>query len=52
VIDVTPEGLLLVEIAPDTTAEEVIRKTGAPLKVAENLRGITLENSPNQPVGA
>jgi 3-oxoacid CoA-transferase subunit B len=52
VIDVTPEGLLLVEIAPDTTAEEVIEKTGAPLKIDDNLRGITLENNPNQPVGA
>ncbi len=52
VIDVTPEGLLLVEIAPDTTAEEVIQKTGAPLKVSDTVRGIMLETSHNQPVGA
>ncbi len=52
VIDVTPEGLVLVEIAPDTTAEEVIQKTGAPLKVSDTVRGIMLETSHNQPVGA
>lgn len=52
VIDVTPDGLVLVEIAPDTTAEEVVQKTGAPLKISENLRGITLETSHDQPVGA
>jgi 3-oxoacid CoA-transferase subunit B len=52
VIDVTPDGLVLVEVAPDVTAEEVVEKTGAPLTVPENLRGITLENSHDQPVGA
>lgn len=52
VIDVTPEGLVLVETAPDVTPEEVIEKTGAPLKVAENVRGIILETSHDQPVGA
>jgi 3-oxoacid CoA-transferase subunit B len=31
VIDVTPEGLVLREIAPGTTVEEVRRKTGAVL---------------------
>lgn len=52
VIDVTPEGLVLAEIAPDVTAEEVVQKTGAPLKVPENVKGITLETSHDQPVGA
>ncbi|HEX2915625.1 MAG TPA: CoA transferase subunit B [Chloroflexia bacterium] len=52
VIDVTPEGLVLVEVAPEVTAEEVQQKTGAPLSIAQNLRGVTLENNPNQPVGA
>ncbi len=37
VIDVTPEGLLLQEIATDTTVEEVIAKTAAPLIPAENM---------------
>ena len=33
VIDVTPAGFQLVEIAPDTTVEAVQKATGAPLKV-------------------
>ncbi|HEX4912320.1 MAG TPA: 3-oxoacid CoA-transferase subunit B [Vicinamibacterales bacterium] len=37
VIDVTPEGLLLREIAEDTTLDAVIKATGATLKVAEPL---------------
>ncbi len=31
VIDVTPRGLVLVEIAPDVSVEDVVRATGAPL---------------------
>jgi 3-oxoacid CoA-transferase subunit B len=31
VIDVTPQGLVLREIAPETTVEEVTRLTGAAL---------------------
>ncbi len=37
VIDVTPEGLLLREIASDTTLDAVIKATGAKLTVAEPL---------------
>ena len=33
VIDVTPGGLVLREVAPGVTAEEVVRSTGAPLEV-------------------
>ena len=35
VIDVTPEGLVLREIAADTTVDEVKAATGAPLIVGE-----------------
>ncbi|MPN43417.1 Acetate CoA-transferase subunit beta [bioreactor metagenome] len=38
VIDVTPEGLVLREVAPGVTADEVIAKTEAPLTVAADLR--------------
>jgi 3-oxoacid CoA-transferase subunit B len=38
VIDVTPEGLVLKEIAPDTTAEQVLKMTEATLKVDPQLR--------------
>jgi 3-oxoacid CoA-transferase subunit B len=34
VIDVTPEGLLLIELAPGVSAQEVMDATGAPLTVA------------------
>jgi 3-oxoacid CoA-transferase subunit B len=37
VIDVTPDGLLLREIASDTTLDAVIAATGARLRVAEPL---------------
>ena len=37
VIDVTPDGLVLKEIAGDTTLDAVIAATGASLKVAEPL---------------
>ena len=37
VIKVTPEGLLLQELAPDVTAEEVQAKTGAKLIIPEKI---------------
>jgi 3-oxoacid CoA-transferase subunit B len=37
VIDVTPQGLLLREIAADTTVEAVKAATGAPLTIADRL---------------
>jgi 3-oxoacid CoA-transferase B subunit len=40
IIEVKPEGLLLVEVAPGVEVAEVKEKTGAPLQVAENLREI------------
>jgi 3-oxoacid CoA-transferase subunit B len=41
VIEVTSEGFLLKEIAPGVTEEEVIAKTGAPLKVDPQLKRLT-----------
>jgi 3-oxoacid CoA-transferase subunit B len=41
VIEVTPDGFLLKEIAPGVTEEEVIAKTGAPLKVDPQLKRLT-----------
>jgi 3-oxoacid CoA-transferase subunit B len=33
VLDITPKGLKLVELAPGVTKEEIIAKTGAPVDV-------------------
>jgi 3-oxoacid CoA-transferase subunit B len=41
VIDITPTGLELIEVAPDVTPEQVVAATGAPLRVSPNLKGIT-----------
>jgi 3-oxoacid CoA-transferase subunit B len=49
VIDVTPDGLVLREIAPGATVAEVKAATGAPLTEAADLREITL--SAPVPVG-
>jgi acetate CoA/acetoacetate CoA-transferase beta subunit len=38
VIEVTPEGLHLTELAPETTVEEVINATEAELKISESLK--------------
>jgi 3-oxoacid CoA-transferase subunit B len=38
VIEVTPEGYLLKEVAPGVTVEEVVAKTGAPLKVDPSVK--------------
>ena len=45
VIDVTPTGLELIEIAEDTSVDEVKRLTGAPLRVAANLRQLTVSGA-------
>lgn len=37
VIDVTPAGLVLIELAPDVTIQEVLDATAAPLTVSESL---------------
>ena len=43
VIDVTPAGLLLREIASDTTVEEVVAKTAATLQIADHVRVLPVE---------
>jgi 3-oxoacid CoA-transferase subunit B len=35
VLDVTPAGLNLIELAPGVTKEEVIAKTGAPVDTSD-----------------
>jgi 3-oxoacid CoA-transferase B subunit len=43
VIRVTPAGLVLEEIAPDTSLEEVRRLTAAPIEVRDPLRRMLVE---------
>jgi 3-oxoacid CoA-transferase len=40
VIEVTPEGLVLREVAPDTTVEAVVKATGAPLRVPDDVKAM------------
>lgn len=42
VIEVTPNGLILTELAPETTVEEVINATEAELKISENLKAMDI----------
>jgi 3-oxoacid CoA-transferase subunit B len=42
VIDVTEHGLVLREVAPGGTAEEVVKATGAALTAADDLREMPL----------
>ncbi len=41
-IDITSDGIVLIERAPDFEIEEIIKKTGAPLKIASNVRTVEL----------
>ena len=41
VIEVTPNGLKLLEIADNTTVEEVVAKTEAPLTLADTIKTFT-----------
>ena len=44
VIKVTDDGLLLTEVFDDVEVDEVIEKTGAKLKVADNIRRIKYDD--------
>lgn len=46
VIDVTPEGLLLRELAPGVTVEDVRAATEPPLRVASDLKEVSVRRGP------
>ena len=52
VIDVTPEGLVLAEVAPGWRADDVIARTGAPLAVSPGLTEMTLDSHTGVPSNA
>ena len=42
VLEVTSDGLLLMEVAPDTTVEAVLNATAAPLRLSSNLKSMAI----------
>jgi len=42
VMEVTPDGLLLMEIAPDTSVEAVLKATDAPLRLSSDFRAMEI----------
>lgn len=44
VIDVTKEGFVLIEHAPDVSIEDIIKSTTAPLKISPSLRPVSSTN--------